>query len=278
MERSHYQELFDEHKKFVYDKEIAKLKEYLNNGDGRVKAHKLREFRFERVKETDDLLKYYYPNKSHKDDGYIEALIVAFNKRSELYEKDEIDYFLKNEFIKLKGEFTGKPEAVLKPEVFALNEFDTLKFLAKVEALRKFTYDTDIYTPLKDDSTDLTIENIITGNWREVHERDFLFGAPLNPIDSGIKWKGKNKTEFVQLIYALYEDGLIDNEKSEVTKLVADLAIILGLDLGKNWQSNHTKSITNRNNDYDIKIFDRIKRAYENYREDALKTKGNANK
>jgi hypothetical protein len=82
-----------------------------------------------------------------------------------------------------------------------------------------------------------------------------------------IKWTGSetNKNEFVQLIYGLNEAGLIDNGKGEITKITEALAGTLGLDLGKNWQSNHSASIHKAKMDYQPPIFDKIKDAYLEY-------------
>lgn len=82
-----------------------------------------------------------------------------------------------------------------------------------------------------------------------------------------IKWTGSetNKNEFVQLIYGLHEAGFIDNGKGEITKITETLAETLGLDLGKNWQSNHSASIHKAKMDYQPPIFDKIKEAYLKY-------------
>lgn len=85
------------------------------------------------------------------------------------------------------------------------------------------------------------------------------------PLSSGLRWVGTNKTAFVQHVYALFEAGLVTNESKEVTKLVEEMASIFKVELGKNWQSNHSKSINNRNNDYEPEIFDNLKQAYARY-------------
>lgn len=82
---------------------------------------------------------------------------------------------------------------------------------------------------------------------------------------SNVKWTGKNKTEFIQLIYALYHSKLINNDTNEITKIVIDIASFFDVELGNNWQSNLSKSKNVRNNDYVPKVFDRIKTAYVNY-------------
>lgn len=82
-----------------------------------------------------------------------------------------------------------------------------------------------------------------------------------------IQWTGKkdNKNEFVQLIYGLYEAGLLNEGKGEITKIVKSLAEVLDVKLSDNWQSNHSKSIHNANRDYEPAIFDQIKEAYKSY-------------
>ena len=84
-----------------------------------------------------------------------------------------------------------------------------------------------------------------------------------------VKWTGseKNKNEFVQLIYGLHEAELINDGKGEITKITETIAEILGLDLGKNWQSNLSASIHKANVDYQPPIFDKIKEAYLKYAE-----------
>ena len=82
-----------------------------------------------------------------------------------------------------------------------------------------------------------------------------------------IIWTGseKNKNEFVQLVYGLHQAGLMNDGKGEITKLTESLAETMGLDLGKNWQSNLSASIHKANMEYQPPIFDKIKEAYLKY-------------
>jgi hypothetical protein len=82
-----------------------------------------------------------------------------------------------------------------------------------------------------------------------------------------IVWTGsqKNKNEFVQLIYGLHQAGLINNGKGEITKITETLAETFGLDLGRNWQSNHSASIHKAKTNYEPPIFHKIKTAYLKY-------------
>jgi hypothetical protein len=87
---------------------------------------------------------------------------------------------------------------------------------------------------------------------------------PVNT--SGIKWKeGATKTDFIQLVYALHESGLLRNDKEHVTKLVEELAVLFNFDLGSNWKQNHTDSKKNRSNGYEIKIFSDLENSYKKY-------------
>lgn len=92
-----------------------------------------------------------------------------------------------------------------------------------------------------------------------------------------ITWTGseKNKNEFVQLIYGLHQAGLINKGKGEITKITETLAETFGVDLGKNWQSNHSSSIHRAKLDYEPAIFDKIKEGYYKYIQDltAMKKK-----
>ncbi|MFN8285482.1 MAG: RteC domain-containing protein [Chitinophagales bacterium] len=85
----------------------------------------------------------------------------------------------------------------------------------------------------------------------------------LSPV---IKWKGTNETEFVQLVYALFEAGYISNTNDQITKLVPQVAKALNFDLGNNWQVNLSTSLNKRNADYSPKIFENLRQAFEDFR------------
>jgi len=89
---------------------------------------------------------------------------------------------------------------------------------------------------------------------------------------SNIRWIGTNQTEFVQFVYALYEAKLITNDEDKITYLVRQLAEIFQVDLGKNWQSSLTKSITERNYDYEPKIFIKLQEGFKSYVKRRLNT------
>ncbi|MDP2174446.1 MAG: RteC domain-containing protein [Bacteroidota bacterium] len=82
-----------------------------------------------------------------------------------------------------------------------------------------------------------------------------------------IKWtSGNSKTEFVKLIYALFNAKFINNGKGEITKIVEELAIAFNVELSKSWQSNFSKNKNYTNGGHDqLELFDKIKSAYEEY-------------
>jgi hypothetical protein len=97
-------------------------------------------------------------------------------------------------------------------------------------------------------------------------------GKPTNQV---VKWTGSkdNKNEFVQLMYGLYESGLINNGKGEITKMVETLAETFDLKLSQNWQSNHSASIHKAKSEYEPPVFNKIKKAYKDYTEGLIEEK-----
>ncbi len=91
---------------------------------------------------------------------------------------------------------------------------------------------------------------------------------------TNLQWTGKSELEFVQLIYALHEARYLENDQDEITALVKQVAAAFNYKLGRNWQSNHSESINQRNADYESKVFEKLAKAYGRYRERLL-NKGN---
>jgi hypothetical protein len=87
---------------------------------------------------------------------------------------------------------------------------------------------------------------------------------------SPITWTNTNNNDFVRFIYGLYHAGFINNGEGEITKTVEQTAALFNVKLGKNWQSNFTKSKHDRNADYDHgSFFDKIKTAFLTYLQQA---------
>jgi hypothetical protein len=76
-------------------------------------------------------------------------------------------------------------------------------------------------------------------------------------------WIGTESTEFVQLIYGLIEAGRLQSKNK--TEMVETIADFLGVELAKDWQSNLSKSVHERNNDYEPQIFTDLKNGWGRY-------------
>lgn len=98
-----------------------------------------------------------------------------------------------------------------------------------------------------------------------------------NNKKSTIVWKGKNQTEFVQLIYSLFHSQTLTIEGNEKTKLVEEIAIYFNIKLSEHWQSNLSKAVNKRNNDYEPQIIETIKLGYNNFKKE-IKDKKNTSK
>jgi len=120
----------------------------------------------------------------------------------------------------------------------------------------------------------LVAEHIKTiKEWIELRKKTSLSKEKLQAI---VKWTGTksdNKNEFVQLIYALHKAGFINNGKGEITKIVESLSEVFGIELGKNWQSNHSASIHKAKHNYEPPVFKKIKEAYKEYTSDLVREK-----
>ncbi len=90
-----------------------------------------------------------------------------------------------------------------------------------------------------------------------------------------LRWTGEkdNKNEFVQLVYGLHKAGLLNHGKGEITKIVESMAEAFGVELGNNWQSNHSASIHKSKNGYNPPVFGKIRAAYEQYATDLVENK-----
>jgi hypothetical protein len=78
-------------------------------------------------------------------------------------------------------------------------------------------------------------------------------------------WIGKESTEFVQLIYGLVMAGRLQNTNRK--SMIKQIANFLGLELAKEWESNLSKSVHNRNNDYTPMIFGEVENGWKSYRD-----------
>ena len=97
---------------------------------------------------------------------------------------------------------------------------------------------------------------------------------PTASVDGDTKpqWKG-GETEFVQLIYSLFEAGYLTNNKKAITKLVEEAAKAFSFNLGSYWQQNFSSSINDTSVSYDPEIFENIHQAFNKYRDKRIEKK-----
>ncbi len=158
----------------------------------------------------------------------------------------------------------------IKPEFDPKEPTELLNFTEKAETLlQKFPR---ILQPLVGTYiSNLALENIL-------NHLPTMVNTPVAKLQTKsipAKWTGTNtnKNEFVQLIYSLHLAGFINNGEGEVTKITEVLAEAFDLNLGKNWQSNHSSSIHKAKKNYEPPVFDQIKKAYLAYTNTLLEDK-----
>ncbi len=145
--------------------------------------------------------------------------------------------------------YLSEEEKVLKK--LALNERKLLKFLIRNEAYREIQKKFPTMFEEEVSSTKSKKNNTIV-QWTSAKD---------------------TKNEFVQLIYGLHQAGFINKGKGEITKITEALSDMFEIDLGKNWQSNHSASIHKAKNNYQPPIFTKIKEAYLKYAETLVEEK-----
>jgi len=183
------------------------------------------------------------PNKAYAETLFIEKLNSAYMKKQNEFN------FLSRFLIELEN---NKELGLVLNEGKEFDKFNQTEIinLANLAALQEFLH--EYYS--KD-----TVKN----------------ESPL--IKSPINWKGINQTEFVQLVYGLYHSGILTNNENEKTKLVKQIASFFNIQLSENWQSNLSKAVNKRNNDYEPQIIEKIKSGYEIFKNE-IKAKKNKSK
>lgn len=204
-------------------------------------------------------------NKSDKNRQKVAEIFMLFYKRGEdmNYTLEHLRKVFGHEIEEIKsykkivdGEeqdvYITEEEKALKQ--FTLNDRKFIKFLIRLIAFQNIQKKIDkIYqeSVSDNDRNPKSIENIV-------------------------KWTGSkedNKNEFVQLVYGLHKAGFLNKGKGEITKIVESLSEVFGIDLGKNWQSNHSASIHKAKHNYEPPIFQKVKNAYQEYTEKLIEEK-----
>ncbi|PMD99311.1 hypothetical protein BWI97_02630 [Siphonobacter sp. BAB-5405] len=85
-----------------------------------------------------------------------------------------------------------------------------------------------------------------------------------------IIWKGSD-INFVQLIYSLYGAGLLTNEDNERTKLVEQVANLLGIELGPSWLNTHSRTLLEMKPKEQPKVLKLLTQGYEKIRASKIK-------
>jgi len=175
-------------------------------------------------------------------------------------------YHYKNKFQKLIGKpalitkFSNSGKYIWNSDIiYETDDRKIIKILIKYFSVQKF------FNEYNQTEIDINKEDDLFERLFPVNNKKEEQVKLLEDNQSNIKWLGKNKTEFVQLIYSLFHANLITNDTNEITEIVKDMAKFFKIDLSKNWQSNLSKSINNRNNDYVPAIFDNLKNSFANY-------------
>ncbi len=187
--------------------------------------------------------------------------IEKFKRFIETESKEERDFMLWNVFI--KKEYLFQKTRTIPLTSFIINPEDTdktkwFKALVKYRAKKEFFPETYISElPMQ--------EQKVIEQTREKRKKE---------VSKIVKWTdGRNKNNFVKLVYALHHTGLIDKGEGEVTNTVESLAPFFGIELG-DWESNFSKGITNQGNYYDHGgFFDDLKKSYLQMVESKLENK-----
>lgn len=112
-----------------------------------------------------------------------------------------------------------------------------------------------------------TVESWIQDNENNKQKDNEDEGHTLtgNPKPHAVYWSG-NKVDFIKLVYALYETGMLSDGNGSKTKLAENLATFLGVNYNSK-DNDLSKSIGEaEKHGYDIrKFFDDLKAGFDNY-------------
>ena len=147
-----------------------------------------------------------------------------------------------------------------------VTEYKTYVEDALIGFADRMTFDVRHLTKLKKYIENLAHKEVSTLPQNNENRPFLIQNSPnIDEIQSDLYWQGANETEFVQFAYALFYANVLRNKSEQITKFIPLLAKALNFSLGKNWDGNHSKSIKKTNNDYQPKIFEKLKDGYERY-------------
>ena len=224
------------------------------------------------LKDYTEILKYYSFEQKIELTEHLIGMIDLMGKN--LIHDDETNY---NEYLKREGLLLKKYGKTFKP--FIEKAFCQY-FYFEFALTEKGIYTTEEYNNFFPEQKIFSVDEVF--DYHQLclaglnHNRNLLylqrepeFISNQKPsVNYAINWTGKkdNKNEFVQLIYALHEAGLINNGKGEITKIVEVLAEAFNIKLSKKgWTSNHSNSIHRQTANYEPAIFKTLEGAYKKY-------------
>lgn len=197
---------------------------------------------------------------------YDNKLNNAIETKKAIVHKNYLDYLIRDKKIKIEGVLGQKFRIIHElEEEYGLNLSLSKEdiFNQKIEAYPKNEHKKLIENLAKYDVIIKFYDHINKDSPYAIKTKE----SETLPVNTtGIKWKeGSTKIDFIHIVYALHESGLLRNEKEQVTKLVEELAFLFKFDLGINWQQIHTDSKNNRSHGYEIKIFNELEKSYKKY-------------
>ena len=197
---------------------------------------------------------------------YKEDLFESWERKGRKYKRNLVSNFIKFDVSELKEYHLQKIQEGNNSEDYTW-ESEFIHDSSSKDILKMFAqyYSTDIFIeqhPLRESYTSQPIK---FGKKSILEKREETIKKGL------VKWtNGKNKTDFVKIIYGMYHAGLINNGDGEITKIVPYLGEIFNVELSKkSWEGNHTTHKTNARMSPEQKllVFDKIKDAYRKYLE-----------
>ena len=208
-----------------------------------------------------------------KYDFYYSQLMENYSTKIELARNKKSMYFkllrkVSDDYLNYQNEFQNNGWDLFKLLDESLEEDKTLSL---EDALFKYT---------KNDELEVKLNKVKNLAIIRAHS-DFIDWLKTNEADKStpdfdeskakkgevlVKWtNGNNKTDFVKLIYSFHHAGLINNGHGEITKIVEALGKTFNVELGENWEANHSENKRIGNGDKQFAIFDRIKDSYKKY-------------
>lgn len=262
---------YEQHYNFVYGREYDKIiAEFSNkfefNDQGHSVEKRIDDFWSDLLIRRDSFFRVKITQEMSKEDLFCTNLLREFKNRMGDYQKNQFFVkFAEIEIPKIKEIVIKNKCEIIKPDVYNATIIDLYGYLASYYAVNKLIEEFPGVDYRKTEDKDEFIRIWKTDpDLRMKSEKQHMTSANDKPLLT--YWTGgENKTQFVQLIYALHEAKLLNNGRGEITNIVDELGQFLGVELPETWQQNLSKSINSANNNHIPPIFDKIKQAFLDY-------------